>query len=239
MNKKIRYTAFLAAICITLSLVACGQKTGSGQLEAASAPTPERTEAPLTGFLLSAKELFGDSCLIIAKTIKLTDDVTLTDDAALVLNENDAYTLDLNGRTLSAGITQTGGALISCTEGILTLMDSKGGGTISLSSSAGGAAVMCQGSGEAVVGDIKIEVAAPEGSEAFAMAVKSGGRMIINGGNFTGGTSIVVDNSQVDLTINGGSFSGFTDLGGEAGIDAFLGERKKAAHGADGSITVN
>lgn len=240
MNKKVRF--FAAAICLTLCLAACTAKPET-ELNAASASTPARTEAPLSDFLLSAKELFGDSCLIIAKTVKLTGDVVLDDGAALVLSEDEAYTLDLNGRTLTAGLGRDGGAVISCTEGVLTIMDSKGDGAISFTPSAEGAALLSEGSGELIVTDIKIEVLAPEGaapdSGAFAMYVKGGGKMTINGGTFTGGTSIAVENSQADLTIEGGSFSGFANLGDDAEIEAFLGERKRAASTTDGSILVS
>jgi hypothetical protein len=236
IKKKI--SGLLAAVCLILSLTACGPK--EEELVTKSAPAPLSTEAPLTGFLLDAKELFGESCIIVAKTIKLTDDITLPEDAALILDEDDAYTLDLNGRKLTASVTKSGGALFSCTEGMLTVIDSKGEGEISFTASADGAALMCKDSGTIVVNGIKIDVSAPEDSGASAIFVKSGGKMTVKDGTFTGDTSITIDNSQVDLTIEGGSYSGFVNLDDdEAGIEAFLAERKRAAVTTEGYIMVS
>jgi len=241
MNTKTSFLRLLAAFSIILSLAACGKKE-EPKLKSDSAltaqATPQNSEAPLSDFLRDAEELFGESCIIVAKTVKLTTDLELTD-AALVLNENDAYTLDLNGRKLTATLTRSGAALITCTQGTLTVIDTKGEGQISLIASVDGAAIMCKDSGEIVVNGIKVDVSAPEDSLACALAVKKGGKMTVKDGTFTGGTSIVVDNSQVDLTIEGGSFSGFASLSGDAGIDSFLAERKRAALTTEGQITVS
>jgi|GEM_PF-807266 len=238
MKTKAIFAGLWTVLCLILSLAACSPKKET--LTIKSAPPPSPTEAPLTGFLLDAQEFFGGSCIIVAKTIKLTGDITLTVDAALILDEDEAYTLDLNGRKLTASVTKSGGALISCVKGTLTVIDSKGNGEISFTASADGAALMCKDSGEIVVNGIKIDVSDPEESGASAIFVKSGGKMTVKDGTFTGGTSITVENSQVDLTIEGGSFSGFVNLGDDGtGIEAFLAERKRAATTTEGNITVS
>ncbi len=253
--KKNKFIPFVAALALALSLSACIPNTPAPT----PAPTPSQSPSPTpsatsavqhTGFAKSAAEAFGDACTISGTTVKLNKNVTLKENASLVMKSAEVYTIDFNGYTVAAKVTQAGGAVISCTNGGLFIKDSVGGGGIALTSNVEAYALSSAFEGALTVSDIKVAAALTGASYegitknrtgAYALQVREGGKLTVNGGSFGGNIGLVTEYARRKPTVllNGGTFSGFADLNGAMNISDLLGAGKKAVTGPDGSITIS
>ncbi len=250
--KRFRLVSLFLAAGFVFSLGACNRVvTPTASPTATPAPTPSSAPGEqYTGFLKSVSEKLGGACTINGNTIKLTQNIRLKDNAELVLDSADFFTLDFNGHIITAQITKAGSSVITCSNGSLTLTDSTGGGGIIMTSNVEAYAVSCLFEGAVSISGISVS-ASLSGTNyqgikqnrtgAYALLAKEGGKLTVNGGSFGGNIGLVIEyvRRKPSVTINGGTFSGFIDLTGGSDISAFLGSGKKAVKGSDGSIAVS
>ncbi len=250
--KRFRLVSLFLAVGFVFGLGACNRIVTPTASPGAS-PTPAPSPTPgeqYTGFLKNVSEKLGGACAINGTTIKLTQNVRLKDNAELLLDSAEMFTLDFNGHVITAQITKAGASLISCTNGSLTLTDSSGGGGIIMTSNVEAYAVSCLYEGSMNINGINVS-ASLSGTNyqgirqnrtgAYALLAKEGGRLTVNGGSYGGNLGLVIEyvRRKPAVTLNAGTFSGFVDLSGGSDISAFLGSGKKAVKGADGSIAVS
>jgi len=155
--------------------------------------------------------------------------ITLTQDVELasIVQISDEVTLDLNGKTISAGDGFSSNVLIYASAGgVLTVIDSGSTGTINASLANDSAiALWAYNGGQIIINAGTFKNADKEQGDTGAELIYASGEgssVIINGGHFTGADSNAVLNKKdsdrkiCTIKVKGGTFTGFNPADNKA-----------------------